>query len=308
MGWHELLAHGVAHGGVVGRRCCPNSANVAPTTFDLRAAREQWQCVLPGVYLLPGYPLDNTRRTIAAALSAGPHAVVTGMSALGLHGLLRAQPTTVELLVPPNYQRINLPRVRTHWSRTALSASQITVRGVAVADVARSLADRAATAELPHLRAIAFDAISRNLLGPDELHRELEARQRFAGRARFGQLLRDLEGDGSESGFEFDSRERLIQAGFTPDDEQARIVTPTGIRRVDIPFGDECVGIECIGHLYHASPKALERDAVRANSISSLDRWLILVLTVRMFHLGWPAFLADLTRALDARRDRFQLE
>lgn len=304
MGWHELLAHGVTHGGVVGRRCCPRAADVAPTTFDARAARERWTCLAPGVYLLPGYPLNNVRRTVGTALAVGPHAAVTGLSALGLHGLLRSPPTAVELLVPSGHQRSTLPRVRTHWSQSEFLGSTTSISGIAVADVARSLADRAATAELSHLRAIAFDAVSHDLLRPDQLHRELEDRQRFPGRSRYRQLLDDLRGDGSQSGFEFDTRDQLIVAGLPPDPDQAEVATRTATRRIDIPYRRWGVGIECLGYAYHGSAAALQRDASRANAIAALDEWLILRLTWRMLHEQWEPFLRDLRDSLRRRGAR----
>lgn len=168
-------------------------------------------------------------------------------------------------------------------------------------DVARSLADHAGQVELPRLRAIGLDAVQRRLLTPERLREEIAARTRFTGRDRLRQLAHDLGGDGSESGFEFDTRRLLIDAGLCPDPDQARVPTRTGMRRIDIAYRRWRVGIECLGFAYHASAAALQRDASRANAIAALDEWLILRLTWRMLHEQWEAFLGDLRDSLRRR-------
>lgn len=300
MAWKELYAHGVTHGGVVGRRCALAAA-VEPRALRHRAEREGWDRLFPSTYVLPGRRSTGLTRTVAAALWAGGHAVITGASALALHGLLRAPPTTVELLVPDDRARLQDPRVQTRWTTRIPEAAVMHVHGVRVADPARSLADHAAVASLASLRRLGLDAWSRGILPAETLERELAVRGRFAGRSRFGQLLADLRGDGSESGFEFDARSRLRGLGFVPDPDQLEVVTPAGIRRIDITFREREVGIECLGFHYHSSPQDLERDAVRANAIATLDRWLVFRLTFRMFHLRWDEFVHHLRIGL-ARR------
>lgn len=155
---------------------------------------------------------------------------------------------------------------------------------------------------LARLRAIGFDAISRDLLRLDQLDREVAARGRFPGRGVVRQLIADLQGDGSESGFEFDTRERLASLGLQPDPAQPVVRTPAGRdRRIDIAFGGHLVGIECVGFGHHSSPEHLEADVVRSNEFAELDRWLILRLTFRMFHERWEPFVAQLRRCLAHR-------
>jgi hypothetical protein len=300
MAWLDLFTHGATHGGIIGRGCAV-SADVTPRTLRRRAEREGWGCPFPGTYLLPGIRPSGLTRTVAAALWAGDHAAITGASALALHGLLRTPPSTAELLVASDRRPISHPRIRTRWTSRLPSGAVQRLHGVRVADPARSLADHAATASPDHLRRIGLDAWARGILTAETVDRELRARARFPGRTAYRQLRMDLLSDGSESGFEFDTRARLAALGLVPDTEQAVLITPTGSRRLDIAFRDRGVGIECLGFAYHSNPEDLERDAVRSNAIATLDRWLVFRLTLRMFHLRWEEFVRHLRTGL-ARR------
>lgn len=300
MAWKRLAEIGMRQAGLVTPRCAVD-AGLSRAMLINRARREGWDEPFPGVFLLPGLRLDAYRRSLAAGHWSRGRAVVGAGSALALHDLLRPTPSPVELLLPRSDRGLTHPGVRTRWTRNLPPGVITEVDGVGVTDVARSLADHAGELHLTRLRAIAFDATSRKLLRPEDLRRELESRQRFAGRSRYAQLLRDLEGDGSESGFEFDTRDQLIVAGLPPDPDQAEVATRTATRRIDIPYRRWRVGIECLGYAYHASPSALQRDASRANAIAALDEWLILRLTWRMLHEQWEAFLRDLRDSLRRR-------
>jgi hypothetical protein len=303
MSWPTLYAHGATHGGVVSRRCAPTSG-VAPTSLRRRAEREDWERPFPGTYVLPGIRPTGVTRAVAAALWAGERATLTGASALAVHGFLRTAPTTVELVVARDQRPLEHPRIRTRWTTGLPSEAVRRVHGVNVADPARSLADHAETATLPRLRALGLDAWTQGALSTSAVERELDARGRFPGRGRYRQLLADLRGDGSESGFEFETRARLGELGLRPDPDQIEVVTPAGIRRIDIAFPGREVGIECLGFGCHSSPADLERDAVRSNAIATLDRWLVFRLTLRMFHLRWDEFVAHLRAGIARRAPR----
>jgi len=154
--------------------------------------------------------------------------------------------------------------------------------------------------DLRALRGVGFDAVSRRLLTAQDIQRELDLRGRFPGRRDLRTLVRDLTGDGSESGFEFDARDRLTARGLPPLPDQPELATGQVHRRLDIAYEGD-VGIDCHSLRHHASPTDLESDAVRDNEIASLDRWLLLRLTFRMFHLRWAPFEAQLRQCLAAR-------
>lgn len=303
MGWKRLAEIGKLQGGLV-TPACAVVAGLSRAMLITRARREGWDEPFPGVYLLPGLRLDAHRRTLAAALWSRGRAVVSAGSALALHDLLHPAPSPVQLLLPRTDRGLTHPGVQTRWTRQLPERAIIEVAGVQATDVARSLADHAGQLRLPRLRAIGFDAVQRRLLTPDRLLEEVAARQRFPGRHRLRQLADDLGGDGSESGFEFDTRRGLIDAGLRPDPDQALVPTRTATRRIDIAYRRWRVGIECLGFAYHASAAHLQRDASRANAIAALDEWLVLRLTWRMRHEQWDAFLGDLRDSLRRRGAR----
>jgi hypothetical protein len=304
MSWQELFELGADHHGVVGPRCAV-AAGISVSRFLAWGRRLDLAEPFPKTFLLPGWTDDERSRAFAAALAIGRDAVLTGWTSLAQLELTRSWPATPELLVPANARTLQLPGTRTRWSRVLPESSLLDVGGVRFTDAARSLAQVAGRTSLPRLRAIGFDAVNQGLLDTDKLDREIAARGRFHGRGAIRQLARDLSSDGSESGFEFDARDRLVADGLSPDLEQPRLSTASGrSRRIDIAFSRHLVGIECVSFAYHSSPAHLEADAVRANEIAELDQWLILRLTWRMFYNDWPAFLAQLRRCLAARAQR----
>ncbi|MBB1242232.1 hypothetical protein GL263_01360 [Streptomyces durbertensis] len=113
-----------------------------------------WQTPLPGVFLLhPGRPTDEERLRAVLLYAAGTHActppsaearpIVSGLAALALHGF-RCVPriadlAEIDVLVP----RARRPR-STGWARVLRTHSlpnAVDLHGVAVAPVARALAD-----------------------------------------------------------------------------------------------------------------------------------------------------------------------
>lgn len=300
MGMRELMATAASRHGVLSASCGPPHG-VPRGTLRSRALREGWPCPYPGVWVAPGHELTAAARTFAAAVAVGGQVAITGWSALAHHGLVRSWPTTIELLLPDRLRRIALPRVITRWTEV-WPAELVDVGGVAVTSVARSLAECGRDLELAAARRIAFDALGKGLLTVAQLDAEIAVRGRFAGRGMLRRLSRDLRGDGSESGFEFDARDRLTAVGLEPLPGQPAVATSGTPRRIDLAYPGD-VGVECHSWRHHSSVEDLERDARRANEIAELDRWLLLHLTHRMFLLDWERFETTLRRCL-ARRGR----
>jgi hypothetical protein len=115
-------------------------------------------------------------------------------------------------------------------------------------------------------------------------------------------VLKELDADGSDSVFEFRVRQRLHDEGFIPSSEPVPVVLASGgTVHLDVAFVRERVAIECQGFLAHSSRRQLNRDARRENAIALANQWLILKLTWDRFMHDWPAFVAELRAALDAR-------
>jgi hypothetical protein len=73
-----------------------------------------WRYVLPSVIATEATPLDGRWRLVAAQLHAGPHGVVSSLTAAEWHGVTAARDPRVHLLVPAD--------------RYARSAAFVTVR------------------------------------------------------------------------------------------------------------------------------------------------------------------------------------
>ncbi|MFA9430562.1 hypothetical protein [Egicoccus sp. AB-alg2] len=281
------------------------SVDVRRSQLRRRASAEDWAQPYPGAWVLPGFDVTPAARATAAAASIGGEVALTGLTALAYLGLLPAFPSVIDVAVPANRRRPRLDRVNVRWtSAWPPPLVEEDEHAVAVTDVARSLALLGGRLQLHGLRGIAFDAVSRRLLTPTDIQRELDLRGRFAGRADLRRLVHDLTGDGSESGFEFSARDRLRRRGLPPRADQPVLPTGRSSRRIDIAFDGE-VGIDCQSLRHHASPADLESDAVRDNEIAAMDRWLLLRLTFRMFYLRWDPFEAQLRHCLASRGVRF---
>lgn len=145
------------------------------TDAQIRHLREtRWQCPFPSVVASHRGPLDAETLTTAAALWAGPKAVLTGMAALREFRLGRVGQHTRYFLVPASARARRSRTART--VRTCRDVEVARRSGVlCVTTAARALAD-AATYErvgATDLEAIAIAALQRGLSQPEELEREL---------------------------------------------------------------------------------------------------------------------------------------
>ncbi|OLT46585.1 hypothetical protein BJF85_16170 [Saccharomonospora sp. CUA-673] len=121
----ELRARGLSDG-TINRRCRPDGP---------------WRRLLPGIVLLaPGEP---TRRQMQQALVRylGPEAVITGVDALGAHGLELARPTTVHVLVPPGRRMVSPTFALVE--RTSRLPDPLVVDGIPYAPATRAALDAA---------------------------------------------------------------------------------------------------------------------------------------------------------------------
>ncbi|WP_030911636.1 hypothetical protein [Streptomyces sp. NRRL F-5126] len=154
-----------------------------------------WQHLLPGVYLLHRGPASGQERLRAALLYAGravpaqsrgtsgavpPAAAVTGLAALAVHGFESAPPAAsldaVDVLVPRTRRLRSAGFAR--LIRTAAMPEPERVGGIAVAPVARALADAvAALADAGRVRLLLTEAVRDGYCEPGPVVKELaEAR------------------------------------------------------------------------------------------------------------------------------------
>ena len=140
----------------------------------------RWQQPMPGVVAPHRGPLHGDDRLAAAALWAGPGAVLTGGVALARHGLVGADREEAVFLVP------GTSRARAHGPvRTVRTTREVRVAKelgcVLVAGLDRALLDAAQHQDMTHrdLTALALSALQQGRTHPDRLHQELRATPRL---------------------------------------------------------------------------------------------------------------------------------
>lgn len=303
MGWPEFYEQAL-HGIVdlaMGRE-----AALHPNSVRRRASADGWERVHAGAWRLPTHP-STSRSGVAAALRlVGPDAHADRHTALGLRGLVPF-PTRHQVLLPHGCRVRSGPGVDVRRTRHLRDEDRDVVDGLPSVTVARALLDLARDLRTGALRTLALAAQQQDTLDLDDLRDVLARHPQALGRRRLRQVLHDLGRDGSESGLEFTTRDRVVAAGLRPDAEQPTILVGGTRRRIDIAWLALRVGIECQGYRDHAGREGLDRDAVRLNSLVAEGDWVILQVTVTMVYDGWEQFLADLRACLRRRADQLGL-
>ena len=157
-----LVGLGIAES-VVARRC---------------GADGRWRRLLPGVVLLRTGEPSQRQQLRAALLHAGEPAVITGVTAARLHGVVRVPADDrVHVLIPASRQVGSREFVVVR--RTIRMPKHVMRAGVPLAPLARCLVDAAARlSSLDEVRAMFADAVQRRLCTVAALAAELGERRR----------------------------------------------------------------------------------------------------------------------------------
>lgn len=301
MGWPEFYAQAV-HGIV--DLAMARAADLHPNSVRRRASADGWAPEHPGAWRLPAHP-PTSQSAVAASLrrvGSQAHAHADRHTALALRGLVPF-PTRAQVLLPHGCRVRTTRGVDVRRTRHLPDEDRERIDALPSVTVARALLDLARDLQTGALRTLALAAQQQRLLDLDELRDVLARHPHAPGRRRLRQVLHDLTRDGSESGLEFTTRDRVVAAGLRPDTEQPTVLVAGTRRRIDIAWLALRVGIECQGYHDHAGREGLDRDAVRLNSLVAEGDWVILQLTASMLHDGWDQFLADLRACLRRRAD-----
>lgn len=300
MSWNELYDRAVSQHGIVTPQCV-RTAGIPSATFYDRVNREGWRSPYPATYLLPGAELNHEARIRAAQLWVGGLAPAAAWTAAFLHGLVPSPPSSVQLWVQAPRNPRRHPQAEVRRSRTLTAEDVSEVRGIPTTNFPRTIVDLAASTDLAQLRSFVIDGRHRGQCDPNTLAAVLARNGNVPGHHHLVQIVHELAGDSSDSGFEFLAADRLADAGVPVDAQQVEVATLNGRRLIDLAYVPVKVGIECVGFAYHGSRDQFEADALRSNEIAELDDWLILRLTWRMFFSAWDEFLAALVRVLRRR-------
>jgi very-short-patch-repair endonuclease len=232
-------------------------------TIHLRLASGHWLRLYRGVYTLP----DPSPLTRAAAVVLASGGVASHLTAARLYGLW----------VLEEGEWATVPRANGCRNRAGLTLSRarlpradvVTVRGVPVTTVRRTLDDLCLTAS--ELQAVcAIESASRlGEIAPAELAELATGRRaRIAGRVD----------PRSESPLETAVRLLLLDAGIETI-PQVGIRDAAGVERsrIDLVVVGTRVAVECDGVSWHGTPQAVYRDRWRGNVLA--PDWAVLRFT-----------------------------
>ncbi|MEU8262066.1 hypothetical protein AB0C02_15750 [Micromonospora sp. NPDC048999] len=147
--------------------------------------------------------------------------------------------------------------------------------------------------------AVVDGLLRQRLVSADELRNLAHARLGSRGWKRVLRVAGLADG-GAESPQESRLRVRLVLAGL-PTPVTQYVVERDGrfVARLDLAWPEWKIAVEYDG-LWHHDPDQFHRDRQRLNRLIGED-WLVLHLTAKRFKEDFPAFLAEVRRAIRAR-------
>lgn len=280
--------------GVVARRQLL-TAGVGRGVIDNRLGR-RLHPICRGVYAV-GYPVSSTEsRWMAAALAAGPGAVLSHRSAAQLWRLVSRSSHRSEV-TRPTYFRSH-PLICAH--RSLLPDDERTVvERIPVTTVPRTVLDFAALASRRQvermLNEVEVQGLANRLSIPDLL-------ARYPGR-RGTAVLRDLLGEGAEAGgvtrndFEEAFVPLLDSHGLPRPRFNADLAVAGRFFSADCLWQRERLIVELDSRAVHGTHKAFESDRER-DRLLMVDGWRVMRITWRQLRNQRGSIASDLRKAL----------
>jgi very-short-patch-repair endonuclease len=261
-----------------------------------------WQRLFPGVYLgVTGTPTQR-QTEVAALRRAGPASVLTGIAALGHHGVRTPGSPYITVLIPAAQRRRSKGFARI-WGTTRMPEFVFTDGAVRFADAARAVADAARELQsFREVRAVTADAVQRGRCRIDQLAEELAR----APARQSGWLRRTLAevADGVRSVAEGDLRDLIRAAGLPAPVFNARLyIGPALLAVVDAWWPDAGVAVEVDSREWHLSPEDSRRTARRSRRMSAKGI-IMLHVTPHQIRTEAEKIVADIRDALESGRAR----
>lgn len=243
-------------------------AGLGRGAIEHRVETRMMQRLHHGVYLLGAAPPTPMARARAAVLASGDGAVLSHRSAAELYGLLPEAGGGVHVTVVGRNPGAE-PGIRLHRPRALARQDVVTVRGILVTSIARTICDLAGTESPREVEQAFQEALYRKVVTPGAVEAVLEREPRRKGAPVIRALLRDPRMTRSE-------RERLLLKLI----DQAQLPRPlTNVRLhgflVDAYWPEQGLVLEFDGWQAHGHRPAFERDRKRdqvmlANGLRSM--------------------------------------
>jgi very-short-patch-repair endonuclease len=208
-----------------------------------------------GVYRV-GHRAPSTEATyLAAVFAAGEGAVLSGLAAAHLLGLVRGTAPTPEVTARTERR---IEGVRTHRCRFLNAQEILRVRGIPVTTVPRTLVDISAVLSADALARACHEAGVRYRTTPAQVEAVLALRPQSPGARK---LRRVIHGDVHVTLSRIESRalELLRGEGLDPPITNR----PAGARRMDCRWPEHRLTVELDGYRFHNSRYSWEQDRRR---------------------------------------------
>jgi very-short-patch-repair endonuclease len=258
----------------------------------------EWSRPLPRVLRCVGAPDSGRQAAMAAAIWAGPEAVVSHATAGVLWGLDGITTRRVHVTIPLCHN-LRSPLVTVHRTSTFDPSEHTLIHDIPVTGVTRTLIDVAGSLPRDALELAIEDAFRRRLTSPDQLRRRFVE---LAGNGRSGSgVLRELldsRGDAAPTGSALEVElERLLVRGGLPRPVRQHAITHSGRTiHVDLAYPDRRLAIELDSLRWHTGRAKLDNDAERRNLLHSAD-WALVTVTHTMVKQRARATVATVAAA-----------
>lgn len=264
--------------------------DIHPTTLQGWVTTGRVKRWHPGVYAIAGFP-DSWRRRAMAATLAVPGAVVAGLAAAYLHGLLDATTADIVLLAPRG-RRAAPKSIRVRTTLTFLDTHRTVVDAIAVTSVARTIVDLAVDLTAKRLRELLLDAWRRRLVSPLEVARCLGEVGKVRGAAKLREALAvcDAGLERTRSIAEIVGYLTIRDADLPLPEINHRVQAAGRWYEIDLAWPDRQRGIEVDGAAWHSIGPDIAADEARQADLESYD-WRIERVDARTVLTDPEAFL-----------------
>jgi very-short-patch-repair endonuclease len=230
-------------------------AGVTPEEIKQRLRRGALLRVHRGVFRVGHAAPSTEARYLAAVRACGEGALLSGLAAAHLLGVLRRPPPRPEVA---SAARRRIPGVTTRRARHLHAAEATRWRGIPITTPARTLVDLAAVLDAPELARACHEAGVRHRTTPADVEAVLSRRPNSPGADQLRRIMRgDVRVTLSKLEAAFLDRLRAAGLPLPVTNRQA------GGRRVDCRWPERRLTVELDGYRYHHSRHAWEQDRRR---------------------------------------------
>jgi hypothetical protein len=227
------------------------------TRAQIRSRRQNGLLITeyPGVYRVGHRAASDESRYLAAVLACGDGALLSGLAAAYLLGLVKGPPPDPEVTARTNRE---VEGVKTRRSRILGPGVAVMCRGVPVTSPARALFDIAGVLVEDALARACHEAGVRYGTTPNDVEAQLSRHPKVKGA---GKLRRIMRGDARVTLSKLESKFlRRLRAADLPLPQTNR---DAGARRVDCRWEEQRLTVEVDSYRYHSSRYAWEQDRRR---------------------------------------------